>query len=266
MRYVKAPTRQIEMLLTEEPPNKDTIISCLPTPAIAEEVFRAMAGGGTKTRPDRLVIDCSTIDPGTSRRICSMLEHAGIGTYIDTPMSGGVVGARAGTLSFMVGGSKGSFSRVSPILHKMGRSVVHCGAQGTGLSAKLANNYLLAINNLATAEAMNFGVEAGLEPSTLAGIINTATGRNWASEINNPVPGVVETAPASREYKGGFATALMDKDLKLAVAAAQGVQAALPLSAAALRVYGNLAADSDYAGLDFSVIYRYIKGKRNAKL
>lgn len=254
------------MLLTEQTPEQDTIISCLPTPEIAEEVFRAMASGRASPRPDRLVIDCSTIDPGTSRRICSMLQHGDFGTYIDAPMSGGVVGARAATLSFMVGGSKESFALVSPILHKMGQSVVHCGAQGTGLSAKLANNYLLAINNLATAEAMNFGVQAGLEPSTLANIINTATGRNWASEVNNPVPGVVESAPASRGYKGGFAMALMDKDLKLAVAAAEDAQAALPLAVAALPVYGSLTADPDYAGLDFSVIYKHLNGRRRAKL
>lgn len=180
-------------------------------------------------------------------------------------MSGGVVGARAGTLSFMVGGSEASFAAALPTLQTMGRKIIHCGEQGTGLSAKLANNYLLAINNLATAEAMNFGIRAGLRPSTLAEIINGATGRNWACEVNNPVPGVVAAAPASRDYKGGFATGLMNKDLTLAIAAARGVQADLPLAGVVAKLYGALTADPEYAGLDFSVIYKYLQTQK-AKL
>jgi 3-hydroxyisobutyrate dehydrogenase len=181
-------------------------------------------------------------------------------------MSGGVVGARAATLPFMVGGTEDTFRRVQPILNRMGRNVVHCGKHGTGLSAKLANNYLLAINNLATAEAMNFGVKAGLDPLILARIINSATGRNWASEVNNPVPGVDKAALASRQYQGGFASALMNKDLKLAITAAEQVRAPLLLSQAASDIYGKLAGDKRYAGLDFSAAYDYLQGNAKAKL
>lgn len=130
-------------------------------------------------RLDRLIIDCSTIDPDTSRRLASSLAKAGFGEYIEAPMSGGVVGARDGTLSFMVGSrTQQLFDLTLPILKHMGKRVIDYGDQGTSLSAKLANNYLLAINNLATAEAMNFGIKAGLKPSTLADIINSATGRS----------------------------------------------------------------------------------------
>ena len=217
-------------------------------------------------RPDRLIIDCSTIDPITSRRIYRSHQSAGFGTFVDAPMSGGVVGARAGTLSFMVGGSEDTFRRVQPILHWMGRKVVHCGKHGAGLSAKLANNYLLAINNLATAEAMNFGVKAGLDPLILARIINSATGRNWASEVNNPVPGVNEAAPASRQYQGGFASSLMNKDLRLAITAAEQVRAPLLLSQAASDIYGKLADDKRYSRLDFSAVYDFLQGDVRSKL
>ena len=250
--------------LTNRPLNKDTIISCLPTPAVAEQVFTMLATG-TNPRPGRLTIDCSTIDPVTSRRVRTMMERSSCGTFIDAPMSGGVVGARAGTLSFMVGGSESSFAAALPTLQRMGRRVIHCGEQGTGLSAKLANNYLLAINNLATAEAMNFGIKAGLRASTLAEIINSATGQNWACQVNNPVPGVVGSAPASRDYTGGFAAGLMHKDLTLAITAAQGVQAPLPMAGVAAELYGALSADAEYAGLDFSVIYKYLQ-QAKAKL
>ncbi|CAG8425192.1 unnamed protein product [Penicillium salamii] len=217
-------------------------------------------------QPDRLVIDCSTIDPLTSVKIASRIKEARFGTFVDAPMSGGVVGATAGSLSFMVGSSKEIFGSVHEVLSKMGAKIVHCGPSGTGISAKLANNYLLAINNLATAEAMNFGVKAGLNPSVLAQIINSATGRSWASEVNNPVPGVVEAAPASRQYQGGFATSLMNKDLNLAITAAQQANAPLHLSASASEVYEKLTSDERFAKLDFSSVYKYLQGTTEAKL
>lgn len=202
----------------------------------------------------------------TSKRIARAVQAANFGIYVDAPMSGGVVGAQAGTLAFMVGGTSETFARVEPVLATMGKRIVHCGPQASGLSAKLANNYLLAINNLGTAEAMNFGIKAGLDASVLAGIINSATGRSWASEINNPVPGVVSSAPASREYKGGFATALMNKDLILAIKAAEQIEAPLILSDAASTIYGKLTSDKDYASLDFSSVYKFLGATAKAKL
>jgi 3-hydroxyisobutyrate dehydrogenase len=148
----------------------------------------------------------------------------------------------------------------------MGKTVTYCGKQGTGLCAKLANNYLLPINNLATAAAMNLGVKAGLDASVLASIINSATGRNWASEVNNPAPGVIEGSPASRQYQGGFATRLMYKDLGLAVTAARQAGAKMHLSNSAFDVYEKLSANDEYAGLDFSVVYKYLQENSKAKL
>lgn len=176
-------------------------------------------------------------------------------------MSGGVVGATAGTLTFMLGAAPSLVSRVEPILQRMGKKVLHCGDQGAGLSAKLANNYLLAINNIATAEAMNLGMKWGLDPVKLAGVINVSTGRCWPSEVNNPVRGVVETAPAGRDYRGGFGIALMKKDLRLAMVAAQEAGARMELADKALAVYAEAAEREDCKGRDFSVVYRYLGGK-----
>ncbi|CAG7923633.1 unnamed protein product [Penicillium olsonii] len=246
--------------------NADVIITCLPNPAIVQKVYGTLLANQKEPRPDRLVIDCSTIDPLTSLKVAYDIEKAEFGNLVDAPMSGGVVGATAGSLSFMVGGSEETFGRAQQVLEKMGSKIVHCGPNGTGISAKLANNYILAINNLATAEAMNFGVKAGLDPSVLARIINSATGRNWASEVNNPVPGVIKTAPASRQYQGGFATALMNKDLGLAITAAEQANAPLFLSNSASNIYGKLTSDDRYAKLDFSAVYKYMQENQKAKL
>jgi 3-hydroxyisobutyrate dehydrogenase len=143
----------------------------------------------------------------------------------------------------------------------MGRRVLHCGPQGAGLSAKLANNYLLAINNIATAEAMALGVAWGLDPKVLAGVINVSTGRCWPSETNNPVPGVVDTAPAGRDYAGGFGIGLMRKDLRLAMMAAREAGARLELAGTASEVYEAAENQDSCKGRDFSVVYRYLGGK-----
>jgi 3-hydroxyisobutyrate/3-hydroxypropionate dehydrogenase len=175
-------------------------------------------------------------------------------------MSGGVVGATAGTLTFMLGAQDSLVSRVEAILLMMGKKVVHCGPQGAGLSGKLANNYLLAINNIATAEAMNLGIKWGLDPKVLSNLINISTGRCWPSEINNPVKGVVASAPSSRDYSGGFGIGLMKKDLNLAIQAAQEVGARLELGGKAKEVYESASEREDCKGRDFSVVYRYLGG------
>ncbi len=161
----------------------------------------------------------------------------------------------------MLGAPNSLVDRIEPILLRMGKRVLHCGPHGTGLSAKLANNYLLAINNIATAEAMNLGIRWGLDPKTLAGVINVSTGKCWPSEINNPVPGVVETAPASRDYNGGFGISLMRKDLKLAIVAAREADARLELADKAREIYETAELEDGCKGKDFSVVYRYIGGK-----
>lgn len=174
-------------------------------------------------------------------------------------MSGGVVGARAGTLTFMVGAAQDLFPRAEEILLLMGKKVWHLGPQGAGLSGKLANNYALAINNIGAAEAMNLGMKWGLDSKVLANLINSATGKSWPSEINNPVPGVVPTSPASKDYEGGFGVSLMKKDLKLAITAAKEAGARLELAEKAREVYEE--AEKEHKGKDFSVVYRWLGGK-----
>lgn len=151
-------------------------------------------------------------------------------------------------------------ARTQPVLLFMGRKVLHCGGQGAGLSAKLANNYLLALSNIATAEAMNLGMRWGLDPKTLDGVINVSTGRCWPSEVNNPVKGVVETAPAGRDYRGGFGIALM-KDLRLAMVAAKEAGAHMALADTAFGVYDEAEKLDECKVHDFSVVYRYLGGK-----
>ncbi|KAL6694123.1 NAD binding domain of 6-phosphogluconate dehydrogenase domain-containing protein [Trichoderma pleuroticola] len=238
----------------------DTVVTCLPEPQHVRGVYESILTDSLPKK-DRIFIDCSTIDPTTSRQVAQSVSEAGQGTFVDAPMSGGVVGATAGTLTFMLGADASVVPRVEPTLFLMGRKVLHCGDQGAGLSAKLANNYLLALNNIATAEAMNLGIRCGLDPKTLANVLNVSTGKCWPSEVNNPVKGVIETAPAGRDYRGGFGISLMRKDLRLALVAAESAQAKTELGTLAFDMYDKAAQREDCKDRDFSVVYRYLGGK-----
>ncbi|KAI9799837.1 MAG: hypothetical protein M1825_004398 [Sarcosagium campestre] len=243
--------------------NADTVITVLPEPSHVKNVMRGILNPRlppTESGQRRLFIDCSTIDPSSSKEVANAVHSTSQGKFVDAPMSGGVVGARAGTLTFMVGASSTQLERVSAVLSMMGSRIQHCGDQGSGISAKLANNYLLALSNIATAEAMNLGIKWGLDPKLLAGLINSSSGRCWSSEVNNPVPGVVEDSPASHGYSGGFGVSLMKKDLDLAIAAAQEAGANLELSQRAKEVYQAMEDDPRCKDSDFSVAYRYLGG------
>jgi 3-hydroxyisobutyrate dehydrogenase len=245
---------------------QETIITVLPEPHHVQNVFHQMLGGEkslkeTEVKAERLFIDCSTIDPASSREVANATHSGQQGRFVDAPMSGGVVGAAAGKLTFMIGASEDMVEQATEILSHMGKRVVHLGPQSSGLKGKLANNYLLALNNVATCEAMNMGVKWGLDPAKLADMINTATGKCWPSEVNNPVPGVVEGSPASKGYEGGFGTALMLKDLKLAIKAAAEVNITPVLGAQAKDVYAAIEANQDTKGKDFSIVYKHIGGK-----
>lgn len=237
-------------------------MTVLPEPQHVQGVYKSILTSDLPQK-SRVFIDCSTIDPSTSRQVAKSVADAGQGTFVDAPMSGGVVGATAGTLTFMLGAPESFLARLEPVLLLMGRKVLHCGEQGAGLSAKLANNYLLALNNLATAEAMNLGMKWGLDARKLAGVINVSTGRCWPSEVNNPVKGVVETAPANRDYRGGFGISLMKKDLRLAMVAAQEAGAKMAMAETAYGVYEAAEKEEKCAGRDFSVVYRYLEGKED---
>jgi 3-hydroxyisobutyrate dehydrogenase len=176
-------------------------------------------------------------------------------------MSGGVVGAAAGTLTFMLGCPEALLPRAESALSLMGKRILPMGPPGSGLKAKLANNYLLALNNIATCEAMNMGIQWGLEPKALANLINISTGKCWPSETNNPVPGVVATAPAGRDYDGGFGIALMNKDLKLALKACEDAGVRTALGAKAQEVYETIEGTTAMKSKDFSVVYRWLGGK-----
>ncbi|USW57291.1 Putative 6-phosphogluconate dehydrogenase, NADP-binding, 6-phosphogluconate dehydrogenase, domain 2 [Septoria linicola] len=246
--------------------NSDTILTVLPEPHHVQNVFRNMLHPATlltsaPNTTERLFIDCSTIDVRSSAEVANATFSSGQGKFIDAPMSGGVVGASAGKLTFMMGAADELVDRASEILSMMGKRVVHLGPQTSGLKGKLANNYLLALNNIATAEAMNMGVQWGLDPKALADMINTATGKCWPSEVNNPHPGVIEGAPASNGYDGGFGTALMLKDLKLAMQAAAEADILPRLGIHAKDIYAAVEGDPELKGKDFSVVYKYIGGK-----
>jgi len=245
---------------------QDIIITVLPTGAIISSIISSILASPLPpppSSPNRLYIDCSTISPLDSRALAQRIHSTTGASFLDAPMSGGTVGAEAGTLTFMLGAPSTSVPRATSILSHMGSRVLHLGDQGSGLCGKLANNYLLALNNIATAEAMNLGMRLGLDASTLAGMINSSTGRCWPSEINNPVPGVVPTSPASRDYAGGFGLALMRKDLGLAIEAGEavGVDVTKGLGEKARRVYEECERDEKCRGKDFSVVYRWLGGK-----
>jgi 3-hydroxyisobutyrate/3-hydroxypropionate dehydrogenase len=237
----------------------------LPEPHHVQNVLRSMLKPPTLMTlgpsKSRVFIDCSTIDPRSSRHAANAVASSGQGRFVDAPMSGGVVGASASTLTFMIGAPSELVDPVTQILLMMGKRVLHMGEQGAGLKAKLANNYLLGLNNIATCEAMNFGTKWGLDPKKLAELINTSTGKCWPSEVNNPVPFVVQDSPASKGYEGGFGVSLMRKDLKLALQAAHESGAPSVLGHEALSVYDLVETDENCKGKDFSVVYRYLGGK-----
>ena len=240
------------------------MITSLPESQHVIDVFHSILKQGVlpPLEEERLFIDTSTIDPVISKDIAKDIHTTQAGRFVDAPVSGGVVGARAGTLSFMFGASSQTgqlIERVRKVLAFMGKKAWHLGEPGSGVSGKLANHYILAINNIATAEAMNLGMRWGLEPKSLAEMINSSTGRCWPSEINNPVPGVIETAPASRGYEGGFGVSLMKKDLRLALAAAEESGTPLVLGNQAREVYN--AVEEAHRGKDFSVVYQWLHDK-----
>lgn len=232
--------------------NLEVIITMLPAAQHVRSVYLGPDGILANVSKGVVLIDSSTIDPQTSRDVASLAMQQG-NPMLDAPVSGGTGGAQAGTLTFMVGGEVIDFEKVRPILADMGKNIVHCGGSGNGQVAKVANNMLLGISMIATAEAMSLGVSLGMDPKVLASIINTSSGRCWSSEVYNPYPGVVDTAPASRGYTGGFGVDLMLKDLGLATEAAQGVKQQVLMGSLAKQIYQTFSSQGK-GNLDFSAI------------
>ena len=230
----------------------DLVLTMLPSSPQVKAVYLGADGVIAAVQPGTTLVDCSTIDPHSAREVGAAAAARDL-AMADAPVSGGTGGAEAGTLTFMVGAPGELCTRIQPILAQMGKNIVHCGASGNGQVAKICNNLLLGISMIGVSEAMNLGVALGIEPSVLAGIINTSSGRCWSSDTYNPYPGVMPQAPAARGYTGGFGTDLMLKDLGLASDAAKHARQPLPMGALAQQLY-QLQSNQGAGALDFSAI------------
>ena len=214
------------------------------------------------TRPGTLVIDSSTIDVESARKAHQMAQERGC-LSLDAPVSGGVGGAKGATLTFMVGGAEEAFALGEPILKTMGRRIVHCGGAGNGQVAKICNNMILGISMIGVSEAFVLGEKLGLSHQALFDVASTSSGQCWSLTTYCPVPGPVPTSPANNDYKPGFASALMLKDLKLAQEAAQAAGASTPLGAAAAQLFALHNAWGE-GGADFSAIVNMLRGRDDA--
>lgn len=234
----------------------DAVVSMLPNGKIVESVYTADVIGQAPT--SALLIDCSTIDVDTARKVGDAAQAAGY-AMVDAPVSGGIGAANAGTLTFMVGGSDEAFARAEPILSAMGKAVIHAGASGAGQAAKICNNMILGATMIATAEAFVLGEKLGLTHQALFDVASTSSGQSWSLTTYCPAPGPVPTSPANNHYKPGFAAALMLKDLKLSQEAAASAGAATPMGAAAAQIYALFNA-AGHAGDDFSGVINFLRG------
>lgn len=234
----------------------EVVITMLPAGAHVLGVYRDIL---EKVAPGSLLIDCSTIDVDSARQAHELATEKGM-LSIDAPVSGGVGGAAAGTLTFMAGGSGEAFAVAEPVLDPMAGRVVHCGDGGAGQAAKICNNMILGVTMIAAGEAFVLAEKLGLSHQALFDVASTSSGQCWSINTYCPVPGPVPTSPANNDYKPGFAAALMLKDLKLAQEAAQSAGASTPLGASAMQLYSLFNAAGE-AETDFSGIINFLRGK-----
>lgn len=230
------------------------IISMLPAGKHVAGLYLGEQGVAADIDKNALVLDCSTIDAATARQVGAGLAAQGI-AFIDAPVSGGVGGAKAGTLTFIVGGSDANFARAKTVLEAMGKNLFHAGDVGAGQVAKICNNMLLSILMAGTSEALQLGIDNGLDPKVLSDIMLKSSGRNWTLELYNPCPDVLPNVPSSNNYQGGFMVDLMAKDLGLAAECAQLSQSATPMGALARNLYVTHQRQGN-GKLDFSSIFR----------
>ncbi len=231
------------------------VITMLPAGQHVRDAWLGAGGMAAASDPGAVLIDCSTIDVATAREVAAAAGRP----MLDAPVSGGVMGAEAGTLTFMVGGPDDAFARAEPILKAMGRTVVHCGGAGDGQAAKVCNNMMLAATMIVTCEAFILAEKLGLSHQALFDVASKSSGQSWSLTTYCPVPGPVPGSPANRDYKPGFAAALMAKDLGLAQEAAKAAGAQTPLGAHALDLYRRFLAEGG-AEADFSGIIRMLRG------
>jgi 3-hydroxyisobutyrate dehydrogenase len=237
----------------------ETVITMLPAGEHVREVYTGEGGVLSVTREGAHLIDCSTIDVASARAVHEAAEDEGL-EMLDAPVSGGVAGAEAGQLTFMVGGSEAAFNAAKPLFDIMGKAAVHAGPAGNGQVAKACNNMILGISMLAISEAFTLAEKQGLDPQKLFDISSQASGMCWAMLNHNPVPGIVETAASNRDYKPGFAAGMMLKDLRLAQDAALNAGCATPMGAEAAALY-TIFCNSGYADKDYSGVYKMLRGE-----
>ncbi len=228
----------------------EVVITMLPNGAIlrsiAAEVIPSMA-------PGAVLCDCSTVDVDSARAVAEQAAAAGLGA-LDAPVSGGVGGATAGTLTFMVGGTEAAFARVQPLFAVMGQKAVHCGGAGAGQSAKICNNMILGVTMIATCEAFALADKLGLDRQKMFDVVSTSSGYSWTMNAYTPAPGVGAKSPADNGYKPGFAAELMLKDLRLSQQAAQSADADTPMGQLAAALYEQFVEREDGRGMDFSAM------------
>lgn len=228
----------------------EVVVTMLPNGAIlrsvAAEVIPAMA-------PGAVLCDCSTVDVESARAVADEARAAGLGA-LDAPVSGGIGGAAAGTLTFMVGGPADAFRTVAPLFDIMGQKAVHCGEAGAGQAAKICNNMILGVTMIATCEAFALADKLGLDRQKMFDVVSTSSGYSWSMNAYCPAPGVGPQSPADNGYKPGFASELMLKDLRLSQQAAEAVDADTPMGALAARLYSRFVEEEDGKGKDFSAM------------
>ncbi len=230
----------------------EAVVSMLPNGGVVESVYSADVIGHAPV--SALLLDCSTIDVATARKVEETARTAGY-EMVDAPVSGGIAAANGGTLTFMVGGSDAAFAKAEPILAAMGKAVIHAGASGAGQAAKICNNMILGATMIATCEAFALADKLGLDLQTFFDISSKASGQSWSMTAYCPVPGVGPQSPADNGYQGGFAAALMLKDLKLAMEAAKAAGAQVPMGQRAQELY-EAFAEAGNGAVDFSGIIK----------
>jgi 3-hydroxyisobutyrate dehydrogenase len=235
----------------------EVVITMLPSGKEVRELYLEPGGIIDSANPGTLMIDCSTIDVATARDAAASAEARGH-FMIDAPVSGGVGGAQAATLTFMVGGSEAAFEKAKPILEAMGKTIVHAGGPGNGQAAKICNNMILGVSMIAVSEAFVLAEKLGLDGQKLFDIASKSSGQCWSLTTYCPVPGPVPTSPANRDYQAGFTASMMLKDLRLAKEAAESVHARTPLGAGAAAIY-NAYVESGEGGRDFSGIIQFLR-------
>lgn len=229
----------------------DAVVTMLPNGGIVKSVYTSEVFG--KAPVGALLIDCSTIDVATARDVADLAKAAGY-TTVDAPVSGGIAAANAGTLTFMVGGTDEAFEKAEGVLEPMAKAVIHAGAIGAGQVAKMCNNMLLAIHMIGTCEALALAEKAGLDPQKFYEISSRSTGYNWSLNDYTPAPGVGAASPADNDYQGGFASALMLKDLRIAMEGAKSAGASVPMGEHAKAIY-EAFVESGGGGKDFGAIF-----------